>query len=81
MTFAKRENTKPFGKELSPSDRSIKCFDNGFEQEQKSPTLLRDHYSVGANATILLSSFLFFYKNHTWKMERNYLSLQLIMQY
>ena len=59
-TFAKRGNHKPFGKELSPSDRSIKCFDNGFEQEWKFPTLLRDHYSVGTNSTILLSSFLFF---------------------
>ena len=81
ITFAMRGNAKPFGKRLSPSDRSIKCFDNGFEQEWKFPTLLRDLYSVGTNATILLSSFLFFYKNHTWKMERNYLSLQLIMQY
>ena len=81
ITFAKRGNAKPFGKRLSPSDRSIKCFDNGFEQERKSPTLLRDLYNVGTNSTILLSSFLFFYKNHTWKMERNYLSLQLIMQY
>ena len=60
MTFAERGNSKPFGKQLSPSGRSIKCFDNGFEQERKSPTLLRDHYSVGTNATILLSSFLFF---------------------
>ncbi len=33
ITFAMRGNAKPFGKRLSPSDRSIKCFDNGFEQE------------------------------------------------
>ena len=69
-----RGNTKPFGKSLSPCAEMPNHSGNDFRRvtealnasimalnkNESSPTLLRDLYSVGTNATILLSSFLFF---------------------